>query len=107
MKIQKVLFLLPAAIEKVSRRFGIPTLTPHETFVIYAISYLPSDSYQMALVRFADSLGYPISEPTISRSVRYLADYGLVHITNYRFSLAPLGREYLSAVRRYLLNKRL
>jgi DNA-binding PadR family transcriptional regulator len=107
MKIQKVIFLLPSAVIKVSKRHGIPPLTNHEVFIIYAVSYLPMASYQMAIYRFAERLGYPISEPTISRSIHTLADYGLVTIDNYKFSITPLGREYLSGVRRYLLNKRL
>ena len=106
MKIQKVVFLLPSAVEVVSKRFNVPSLTHHEVFVIYAIQYLPP-SNQASLLRHANKLGYSISDASVSRSVHALHTYGLISLQDGRFSISSLGREYLSAIRRYLLNKRL
>jgi hypothetical protein len=52
-------------------------------------------------------MGHPISQGSISESLSLLSAADLVHVHDMRISLAPLGREYLSAIRRYLLNKRL
>jgi hypothetical protein len=107
MKIQKVVFLLPSAVEVVSKRFDIPSLSHHEIFVIYSIQYLPMNSIQASILRHASRCGYVISNASVSRSVDALHSYGLISLDNGRFALSPLGREYLSAIRRYLLNKRL
>jgi hypothetical protein len=52
-------------------------------------------------------MGHPISVGALYNSVNTLSSLSLIHIQDYKLSLAPLGREYLSAIRRYLLNKRL
>ena len=107
MKIQKYVFLLPSAIEVASKRFGIPTLSPHDTFILYSIQYLPMNSNQASIHRHAVKCNFSISEASMSRGVHALHSYGLISLDNGRFALSPLGREYLSAIRRYLLNKRL
>lgn len=107
MKIQKIVFLLPSAVEVASKRYGIPPLTPNEVFAIYSIQYLPMNTSQASLLRHASKLGYPITNATISRSVHALHSYELIQLDAGRFSISPRGREFLSAIRRYLLNKRL
>jgi hypothetical protein len=107
MKIEKVLFHLPSANEKVSRKFGIEPLTHHELFVLYAVNYLPMDSSQMAILRHASNCHYIISPASVSRYIHSLHSKGLIALNQERFTISSLGREFLSAVRRYLLNKRL
>ena len=107
MKIQKIVFLLPAAVEVASKRFGVPPLTPNEVFTIYSIQYLPMNTSQASILRHASKLGYPITNATISRSVHTLHSSGLIQLEEGRYSISPLGREYLSSIRRFLINKRL
>jgi len=107
MKLNKYIFLLPSAVVKVSRRYEVPELSFHDLFVLYAVAYLPEGIRQISIVRHAKRMGHPISQGSISESLSLLSAADLVHVHDMRISLAPLGREYLSAIRRYLLNKRL
>lgn len=107
MKLSKYIFLLPAAVDKVSKRFGVRTLRDTELFVLYSIQYLPSDCSQQSILRHARSMHHPISEPSVSLAVKHLSTTGFITYQDNKLALAPLGREYLSAIRRYLLNKRL
>ena len=107
MKIQKVLFFLPAANQKVSKRFGFEPLTTHELFMLYAIQYIPSNCSQQAILRHARDCDYTLSEPSVSRYTYTLRDRGLIEFVDGRISLSSLGRDYLSSLRRFLLNRRL
>lgn len=107
MKIQKVIFHLPYANQKVSRRFGFEPLTTHELFIIYSVHYMPSNCSQQAILRHARDCGYTLSEPSVSRYTYTLRDRGLIDFVDGRISLSSLGRDYLSSLRRFLLNRRL
>ncbi len=98
---------MPSAIIKVSRRFDLPELSASDIFVLYSIAYLPEGIRQSGVQRHAKRMGHPISVGALYNSVNTLSSLSLIHIQDYKLSLAPLGREYLSAIRRYLLNKRL
>ena len=107
MKLQKYVFLLPQAIDRITKRYGMPYLSPSYIFVLYTIQYLPSSCTQQAIIRHAKRLSHTISPATISLAVNLFIQHELVDIVDGRFSLSPRGREFLSAIRRYLLNKRL
>lgn len=107
MKIQKVLFFLPAANQKVSKRFGFEPLTTHELFILYSVQYMPSNCSQQAILRHARDCDYTLSEPSVSRYTYSLRDRGLIDFVDGRISLSSLGRDYLSSLRRFLLNRRL
>ena len=107
MKLSKYIFLLPASVEKVSKRFDVRPLRDSELFVLYSIQYLPSDCSQQSILRHARNMHHPISEPSVSLAVKFLSSAGFITYQDNKLALAPLGREYLSAIRRFLLNKRL
>lgn len=107
MKIQKVLFYLPSANQKVSKRFGFEPLTPIELFILYSVQHMPSNCSQQAILRHAHSCGYTLSHPSVSRYTYSLRDRGLIDFVDGRISLSSLGRDYLSSLRRFLLNRRL
>lgn len=107
MKLSKYVFLFRAAVEKVSTRYGVHTLTDREIFILYSIQYLPMNISQQSVLRHARNMNYPLSAGTLSTSVSLLVNEGLIDYQDNKLSLSPLGREYLSAIRRFLLNKRL
>ena len=107
MKLLKYVFLMPQAVDFITRKYGIPYLTPSYMFVLYTIQYLPSDCSQQAIIRHAKRLSHTISPTTISLAVNLYIQHELVDLVDGRLSLAPRGREFLSAIRRYLINKRL
>lgn len=98
---------MPQAIDRICKRYGIPFLSPSYIFVLYTIQQLPSNCSQQAIIRFAKRLSHTISPATISLAVNLYIHHELVDLVDGRLSLAPRGREFLSAIRRYLLNKRL
>lgn len=107
MKIEKVIFHLPFAIDKVSRRYGFDALTDNQLFILYTLNYLPMNTTQGGILRHAFKCNYPISNTSVSRGIGLLVELGLVTLSEGRYSLAPLGRDYLSSLRRFLLNRRL
>jgi hypothetical protein len=107
MKVQKYVFHFRGAVDKVAKRYGIRPPHDSEMFVLYAIQYIPFECSQQTILRHANSVGYPISHTSIFKAVNYLLSVGLITYQDSKLALAPLGREYLSAIRRYLLNKRL
>lgn len=107
MKLPKYVFHFRAAIDKVAARYGIRPPHDSEMFVLYSIQYIPHDCSQQAVIRHASNVRYPISHTAISTAVHYLSSVGLITYLDNKLSITPLGREYLSAIRRYLLNKRL
>jgi hypothetical protein len=107
MKLPKYVFLFPSAVEFVSKRFDLPVFSTGQLFVLYSLQYLPFNCSQKSIVRHAKRMNYAISPATISVSVNSFIDLGLVAVEDGKYSLSPLGREYLSGIRRYLLNKRL
>lgn len=106
MKLQKYVFLMPRAIEWSSDKIGIRSLRMSEVFILYSCDYLPHTSYS-SLVRHGKNFGYPISLPTISESLRSLVSMELLENVGKSYVLTWKGREFLSRVRRYLLNVRL
>lgn len=107
MKISKYIFFLPHAVDVVSKRFDVPCPSPSYLFVLYTIQYLPFNCSQQSILRHSKRVRFPISAASVSLAVNLFVSCGLVDYIDGKYSLAPRGREYLSAIRRYLLNQRL
>ena len=98
---------MPQAVKTVSSRFGVKPWSPHELFVLFSIYYLPTDINQSAIIRHAKRMGYPIGQSSVSEALTLFKAYELVDVVGGRYCISAFGREYLSALRRYLINKRL
>lgn len=109
MKLEKYIFNLPKAVKLASTRTGTPRpLIPTELFLLYAIKRLPNPCTQTHLQRFSAIVYNPLTLNTIHKGLCYLVEYGLIERDALKsYSLTPLGREYLSYIRRYLINVRL
>jgi DNA-binding PadR family transcriptional regulator len=107
MLIDKHFLLIDGAIRKVSKRFDVPPLTRSHLFCLYIVkrSHLPPSS--AFLLRKSKEYHYDAAENTIYKALRELVQYELLSLVDGKFSITPLGREYVNALRRYLLNKRL
>lgn len=106
MKLQKYMFMMPRAVEWSSDKLGIRTLRTSEVFILYSIDYLPRSTYS-SLIRHGESCSYPISLPTISSGLRSLVSMELIQNDGGVYVLTWKGRDFLSRVRRYLINVRL
>lgn len=108
MKIEKYIFCLPKAMRLASTRTGISRpLYPTEIFLLYALKRLPSPCTQSHLQRFCASVYNPLTLTTIHKGLMYLLEQELIERNLKSYSLSPVGREYLSHIRRYLINVRL
>jgi hypothetical protein len=108
MKLEKTIFYLPKAIRLASTRTRISRpLYPTEIFLLYAIKRLPNPCTQSHLQRFSESVHNPITLTTIHKGLTYLIEQRLIDRNIRSYSLSPLGREYLSYIRQYLINIRL
>lgn len=108
MKLEKYVFCLPKAIKMAALRTGtLRSLYPTELFLLYAIKRLPAPCTQVHIQRFGNSLQNPITLTTIRKGLDYLTEQGLIERNLKSYSLSPLGREYLSYIRQYLINVRL
>lgn len=107
MKVEKYIFMFPAAIEKMSVRFGVKILGGNELFVLYSLSYLPANCSQQAILRHAKRMKRSLANSSLSESLSYLSSVGFIESVSLRYTITSLGRSYLSGIRRYLVNKRL
>ena len=107
MIVDKYILFWDGAVARVSQRFGIPTLSRSQLFCLYVVkrSHLPPSA--TFVIRRARAAGYPVSSRTIYLCLAELVGYGLLSLTDGRYSITPTGREFINAIRRYLLNKRL
>jgi hypothetical protein len=108
MKLEKYIFCLPKALRLASSRTGISRpLYPTELFLLYAIKRLPDPCTQAHLHRFSEHVYNPLTLTTIKKGLTYLLEQELIDRKLKSYSLSPLGREYLSHIRQYLINVRL
>jgi len=106
MKIEKVIFHLPEAIRLASVRMDIRPLKTFEVLTLYVIRhYYPiTASGILSKIR---SFYHPIGNQSAHDALFYLKSVDLIEKSQMSYSISPLGREYLSLVRRYLLHKRI
>jgi DNA-binding PadR family transcriptional regulator len=108
MKLEKYIFNLPKAVKLASTRTGVSRpLIPSELFLLYAIKRLPPPCTQTHLQRFSDRVHNPVTLNTIHKGLNNLVEYGFIERDVRSYSISPLGREFLSYIRRYLINVRL
>ena len=106
MKIAKYVFFLSQANENASKRCRISRVTPVALFVLYTIQVHPRAD-RPALRRHIDRIGYRVKWHTISCAIEECRTKGLIDLQDHVHTLTPLGREFLSIVRHFLLNKRI
>jgi DNA-binding PadR family transcriptional regulator len=108
MKLDKVIFCMPKANKLAATRLSlIRPLIASELFILYAIKRLPNPCTHMHIDRFAERVYNPMSFNTIAKALSYLTEQQLIERNLKSYSLSPLGREYLSYIRQYLINVRL
>lgn len=105
MKIEKVLFFLPPAMDYAATKLRVkpPALT--DLVILYILRR--SSMTCFAIHKLTLSYGRNTAYRTIHYSLQYLLSIQFIERTGKAYTIAPLGREYLSLIRRYLLNKRL
>lgn len=106
MKIEKVLLCLDEAITVSAKKVGVRPATRLQLSVLYAIVRL-QPCRNISIYNYLSKHKPDISPVTVSTSLQYLEKQGLILRSLQSFSISPLGREYLSRIRKYLLNKRL
>jgi hypothetical protein len=109
MKIEKYIFCFGSANHRASKRTGIPPLTNTQLRYLYALRRLGTIS-QVGLSDYV----YGFRTHVIRRDNRatwneldILVRRGLAIREKQRYTITTLGREYISHIRNYLLNKRL
>jgi len=107
MKIDKYVFLYEAANDFYSRKYGSPrSLNYCETFILYSVRYLNTPRIA-TIMAHASQCRYQVTYVYIKRSMRFLESIDFVSRDGLIYSLTYKGRDYLSGVRKYLLNRRL
>lgn len=106
MKIEKYVFFLPEALRLAAARLDIRPLTNYDLLVLYILRHYSPITF-MGVLRKIQSYYYPASHMSVYRSLDYLKSVELINHSQKSYTLSPLGREYLSLVRRYLLHKRI
>lgn len=107
MKLEKYLFFLPEASRLASVRCNCKPLSQSELTILFILK-LYSPIREGAMLRKLSSFYHPFTRPTVSLALRVLLSYELAERQpTIGYSISPLGREYLSYVRRYMLNRRL
>jgi DNA-binding PadR family transcriptional regulator len=106
MKIEKYIFHLPEAMRVASVRMDVRPLKEYEVLVLYVIRHYFPITF-MGVLRKIESFYRPIAFQSIHNALHYLKSIGFIEQNLKSYSLSPLGREYLSLVRRYLLHKRI
>ena len=110
MKIEKFFLCVDTAIYRASQRTGIPQLNYTQLRFLYGLRRLGTTS-QTALADFVFLHRPHVKRADNRSSWNYLNSLCLLGLaireTHKRYSITPLGREYLSYIRSYLLNKRL
>jgi DNA-binding PadR family transcriptional regulator len=105
MKIEKYLLMHSSAARVAAKKLGIEPPTHHALATLAAVSIVHPIHYS-ALYRYMDDRHYN-SHATLYRSLTYLLEAKLIDRSDYTYRLSPLGREYLTRIRKYLLNVRL
>jgi DNA-binding PadR family transcriptional regulator len=106
MKIEKVALCLHRSAKFVASKLGLPSPSFHAVELLYTISIIHPctladiGNYQKQVIG-------SFSPNSIQKSLAYLVKARLIDRSEYTYTLSPLGREYLTRIRKYLLNVRL
>lgn len=109
MKVDKYIFCFTTANHRASQRTGVVELTHTQLRYLYALRRLGTIS-QVGLSDYVYS-----HRPHVVRrdnrstwnELNVLVQRGLATREKQRYTITQLGREYISYIRHYLLNKRL
>ena len=107
MKIEKVLYMLPHAMELASKRLGIRTLRESELTVLYVIRNAGVPPGKCAIHRYLGKMKHPASYVTVHHACDWLVEVGLIERSGTKYSLSYRGKDYLHAVRRYMIHRRI
>lgn len=107
MKIEKVLFMLPYAMELSSRRMGIRTLHLSELVVLYVVKNSLIPPGKCAIQRHLQKVKHPANYVTIHKACDWLVEVGFLERSGTKYSLSHLGKDYLQSIRRYMIHQRL
>lgn len=106
MIVEKYVLCLQTACDKVGKRMGISKpANLSDLAVMFAMKRSPANNYA-GIYRYI-SARKAFTETTMKNSMTYLLDNDLARKDDRQYFLTPKGMEYLSAIRRYLLNIRL
>lgn len=109
MKPEKYYLMGDAANYRASRRLGIKPLSDSQLRYLYAIRRLGRSSLKY-VTDYVNQYRPHLVTPDVRNSWHTLDDlvnYGLVIREGKYYSISSTGREYLSYLRNYLVNKRL
>jgi DNA-binding HxlR family transcriptional regulator len=106
MTLDKFALVFDTGLRKISARLGCPILGHHELGLLVLLKRRTSLRFgqlQYLIGKYGKS-----NDPSyVANSLRSLVDSGLVLKESAQYTISPLGREYLSALRNYLRNYRL
>jgi DNA-binding PadR family transcriptional regulator len=106
MKLDKYLLWFQQANATAAKRLHIPALPAHQLAVLMIIKRAAAIRYSVIQSKLKQ-LGKTHHDSYISRSLNALLSSGLIQRSNHLYTITPSGREYLSSIRQFLLNKRL
>lgn len=107
MKIEKYVFCFPKALKFACKKLGISAIiSPTNLQVLYAIRKLGL-STNATIIYYLRKMQNVAPDNNISISLRDLTNLGLIERDDHGYSLSSSGREFLSLIRRYLVNVRL
>lgn len=98
---------MPKAIKFASRKMDLPsTPSPTDLQVIYAVRRLGL-STNATIKQYLIKMQNTAPDNNISMSLKELRGWNLIEKDAHGYALTPTGREFLSLIRRYLVNVRL
>lgn len=106
MKVDKYVLLFPSAVRRVSKRMGIPPPNRHQLCVLYILRRRGLLRFS-AIIRMLESYGISPSEKALSASLTALLSSELIIRSPDGYIVSNTGREFISYVRSFLLNKRI
>lgn len=106
MKVDKYIFSFPKANRWAAAKIGVEPLSPTELQVLYAVRRLGTAT-NSTIIAYLRKMQNKANENAVSYSLRDLSNMGLLVKDNRVYNVSPTGREYMSLIRRYLVNVRL
>lgn len=106
MKVDKYVLFFPSAVRRISKRMGIPPPSHHQICVLYLLRRRGLLRFS-AIVKLLESYGISPSEKTLSFSLTALLSSELIVKSSDGYIVSNTGREFISYVRSFLLNKRI
>lgn len=106
MKIEKYVFCLPHATKYASKKIGVRPLRPTEIQTLYCIRRLGTAT-NATIIQYLRKYQNNGNDNAVSFALRDLTALGLIIKDDRKYTLNFSGREWMSLVRRYMVNIRL